>query len=61
MLESHLSFPVLSFYRSQHDNQSWLAALTAMLDVSALVLTGVDSHRRPRRLLRGVPPPRSFR
>src|SRR5437762_7623045 len=23
LLESHLSFPVLSFYRSQHDNQSW--------------------------------------
>jgi hypothetical protein len=40
LLESHLSFPVLSFYRSQHDNQSWLAALTAMLDASALLLTG---------------------
>ncbi|HVS37246.1 MAG TPA: potassium channel family protein [Gemmataceae bacterium] len=42
LLESHLSFPVLSYYRSQHDNQSWLAALTAMLDVSALLLTGVE-------------------
>ena len=40
LLESHLSFPVLSFYRSQHDNQSWLAALTAMLDASALLVTG---------------------
>jgi hypothetical protein len=29
LLESHLSYPVLSYYRSQHDNQSWLAALTA--------------------------------
>src|SRR5437879_1440837 len=29
VLESHLSYPVLSYYRSQHDNQSWLAALTA--------------------------------
>jgi len=38
LLESHLSFPVLSFYRSQHDNQSWLAALTAVLDICALVL-----------------------
>ena len=42
LLESHLSFPVLSFYRSQHDNQSWLAALTAMLDACALLLTGVE-------------------
>jgi hypothetical protein len=38
VLESHLSFPVLSFYRSQHDNQSWLAALTAVLDICALIL-----------------------
>src|SRR5215467_14644728 len=27
VLESHLSYPVLSFYRSQHSNQSWLGAL----------------------------------
>ena len=38
LLESHVSFPVLAFYRSQHDNQSWVAALTAVLDVCAFVL-----------------------
>ena len=41
LLESHLSFPVLSYYRSQHDNQSWLAALTTMLDTTALLLAEV--------------------
>lgn len=41
LLESHLSFPILSLYRSQHDNQSWLAALTTMLDTSALVIVGI--------------------
>jgi Ion channel len=41
LLESHLSFPVLGYYRSQHDNQSWLSALTAVLDVSALIITGL--------------------
>lgn len=41
LLESHLSYPVLSFYRSQHDNQSWLGALTMMLDAAALVVSGV--------------------
>ncbi len=40
VLESHVSFPVLSYYRSQHDNQSWLAAITAILDTSALVIAG---------------------
>jgi hypothetical protein len=39
LLESHLSYPVLGFYRSQHDNQSWLAALVCVLDASALLLT----------------------
>ena len=39
VLESHLSFPVLTYYRSQHDNQSWLAALTAILDTCAVVMS----------------------
>jgi hypothetical protein len=42
VLESHLSFPVLAYYRSQHDNQSWVAALTAILDTSAILIAGVD-------------------
>jgi hypothetical protein len=42
LLESHISFPVLSFYRSQHENQSWVGALTTILDTSALLLAGVD-------------------
>src|ERR1700730_1344636 len=37
LLESHLSYQVLSYFRSQHENQSWVAALTAILDFSALV------------------------
>jgi hypothetical protein len=43
VLESHLSFPVLTYYRSQHDNQSWLAALTAILDTCALLIARVPS------------------
>jgi hypothetical protein len=42
LLESHLSYPVLGFFRSQHTNQSWLAALTAVLDTCAVVIAGVD-------------------
>jgi hypothetical protein len=46
VLESHISFPVLSYYRSQHDNQSWLAAMTAILDTSALVVAGMEGVGR---------------
>ena len=42
LLESQISYPVLTFFRSQHSNQSWLAALTTMLDVCSLVLTGIE-------------------
>jgi ion channel len=42
LLESHISYPVLAFYRSQHDNQSWLGSLTTVLDTCALVIAGVD-------------------
>src|SRR5438270_8910398 len=42
LLESHLSYPVLCYYRSQHDNQSWLASLVCVLDTCALVMVGID-------------------
>jgi hypothetical protein len=42
VLESHLSYPVLSFFRSQHNNQSWLGALTAILDTTSLLIAGID-------------------
>ncbi len=42
LMESHLSYPVLAFFRSQHDNQSWVASLTAILDTSALVMVGIE-------------------
>jgi hypothetical protein len=46
VLESHLSYPALSFFRSQHNNQSWLGALITILDASALVIAGVDGLRK---------------
>ena len=42
LLESHLSYPVLAYFRSQHDNQSWLAALASILDASAFVMVGLE-------------------
>jgi hypothetical protein len=44
LLESHISFPGLSYFRSQHDNQSWVAALTTVLDVCALIVARIDEQ-----------------
>jgi hypothetical protein len=45
LLESQLSYPMLAYYRSQHDNQSWLAALTAIMDCCALLMVGFKGVR----------------
>jgi hypothetical protein len=51
ILESHVSYPVVSYFRSQHSNESWLAALAAILDVSALLIANVeDACSRQARL-----------
>jgi Ion channel len=47
ILESHLSYPVLTYYRSQHERQSWLAALTTVLDSCALLMVGLDKISAP--------------
>jgi hypothetical protein len=47
LLETHLSYPILAFFRSQHERQSWLAALVVILDVSALVHVGVTADGQP--------------
>lgn len=43
MMESTLSYPVLAFYRSQHDRESWLSSLITILDTCALIRVCLDS------------------
>lgn len=43
VLEGYLSYPILAYFRSQHDNESWIAALTAILDCCALVMVGLTN------------------
>ncbi len=42
VLDSHAAYPILCYFRSSHDNESWLSSLGAVLDASTLVLTSVD-------------------
>jgi hypothetical protein len=42
ILESHLSYPVLAYYRSQHEHQSWLSALMTIMDLCTLIIVGFD-------------------
>jgi hypothetical protein len=44
LMESHLSYPLLCYFRSLHNNQSWLAALTTVLDACALIMAYTEGE-----------------
>ncbi|MEQ1832599.1 MAG: potassium channel family protein [Candidatus Eisenbacteria bacterium] len=48
LLETHISYPQLAYYRSQHRNQSWLSALTTILDTTSLILARAGAEARPQ-------------
>jgi len=51
LLESHLSYPQLGYFRSQHDRQSWVAALCCILDANAvLIALAGEATARPFQL-----------
>jgi hypothetical protein len=45
-MESHLSYPVLCYFRSQHNNQSWVSALATILDSCALLIAHTEGVLR---------------
>jgi hypothetical protein len=51
VLDSHLAYPVLGYFRSSHDNDSWISSLGAVMDAATLVLTTIDPQATP-----GAPP-----
>jgi hypothetical protein len=46
VLESHLAYPILMFFRSTHDHESWVSAIGAILDATTLLLTTVEGGPR---------------
>jgi len=48
LLETHISYPQLAYYRSQHGNQSWLGALTAILDATAILIARAGDEPPPQ-------------
>ena len=44
-MESHLAYPMLAFFRSSHDDQSWIGTLGTLLDAATLMMTTIDGVR----------------
>ena len=52
VLESHLAYPILFFFRSSHDNEAWLNSFGAVMDAASLVVSTVDDDAEgPARLM----------
>ena len=45
VMESHLAYPVLAFFRSSHDDQSWVGTLGTLLDAATLMMTTIQDER----------------
>ncbi len=55
VLDSHLAYPVLAYFRSSHDNDSWVSSLGAVMDAATLVLTTIEGGPKGwAKLSRGV-------
>ncbi len=54
-LDTHQAHPILAYFRSSHDRESWVSALGAVLDAATLVLTTLeDGPRGPATFMRGA-------
>jgi hypothetical protein len=45
VMESHLAYPMLAYFRSSHDDQSWIGTLGTLLDAATLLMTTIDGVR----------------
>src|SRR5205823_6608620 len=55
VLDSHLAYPILAYFRSSHDNDSWISSLGAVMDAATLVLTTLeDGPKGWAKLMRAV-------
>jgi Ion channel len=54
VMESHLAYPVLAFFRSSHDDQSWIGTLGTLLDAATLLMTTVDGKNGQSRIMYNV-------
>lgn len=65
ILESHVSYPMLAYFRSQYAGQSWITALGVVLDAATLAAAVIPDgegrepyfmHRRGRRAVEEITP-----
>ncbi len=51
VMETHLAYPMLAYFRSSHDYESWVGTLGTLLDAATLMITTVQTHAGEARIL----------
>jgi len=46
VMESHLAYPILAYFRSSHDYESWVGNLGTLLDAATLLMTATRTTAR---------------
>jgi Ion channel len=54
LMETHLAYPVLAFFRSSHNDESWIGALGTLLDASVLMMTTIEGRAGQARILYNI-------
>lgn len=54
LMETHLAYPVLAYFRSSHDSQSWVGTLGTLLDGAVLLITTIESDVGEARILYNI-------
>jgi hypothetical protein len=44
VLESHLAYPILFYFRSSHDNEAWINSFGAVMDAALLAITTLEGE-----------------
>lgn len=54
VMETHLAYPILAYFRSSHDEQSWVGTLGTLLDTAVLLITTVKADVGEARILYNI-------
>ena len=54
LMETHLAYPILAYFRSSHDYESWVGTLGTVLDAAVLMMTTVQCEAGESNILYNI-------
>jgi hypothetical protein len=54
VLESHLAYPILLYFRSSHDNEAWLNSFGSVMDAACIVVSTFEGKSAAARMMLNI-------